>query len=64
MQAPIIGIHSVAAPQSAARPQTLAAAAIAGLLGTLLIWAVGFSPIAALHNAAHDTRHSMAFPCH
>ena len=34
------------------------------VLGVFLIWGVGFSPIAALHNAAHDTRHSMAFPCH
>jgi len=36
---------------------------MAGLLGAFLIWDVGFSPIAALHNAAQDTRHSMAFPC-
>ena len=47
-----------------ARPQTLAAAVAASLLGLFLIWGVGFSPIMALHNAAHDTRHSMAFPCH
>jgi cobalt transporter subunit CbtB len=25
---------------------------------------VGFSHIEAVHNAAHDYRHSMAFPCH
>jgi hypothetical protein len=25
---------------------------------------VGFSYIDALHNAAHHTRHSKAFPCH
>jgi cobalt transporter subunit CbtB len=37
---------------------------MAALLGALVVWGVGFSPIAALHNAAHDTRHSMAFPCH
>ena len=32
--------------------------------GALLIALVGFSPISAVHNAAHDTRHSAAFPCH
>jgi cobalt transporter subunit CbtB len=25
---------------------------------------VGFSHIEAVHNAAHDYRHSMGFPCH
>jgi cobalt transporter subunit CbtB len=25
---------------------------------------VGFAPVSAVHNAAHDTRHSAAFPCH
>ena len=39
-----------------------------GILGLNLmgtgIWGVGFSHIDAVHNAAHDTRHSNAFPCH
>ena len=33
-------------------------------LGLVIIWGVGFSHIDVLHNAAHDTRHSNAFPCH
>jgi cobalt transporter subunit CbtB len=33
------------------------------LLGALIILGVGFGP-GILHNAAHDTRHTMAFPCH
>jgi cobalt transporter subunit CbtB len=33
-------------------------------LGLIILWAVGFSPIGAVHNAAHDTRHAFAFPCH
>jgi cobalt transporter subunit CbtB len=37
---------------------------MAALLGAFLVWVAGFSPIAVLHNAAHDTRHSMIFPCH
>lgn len=46
------------------RSERLTAAAIAALLGLGVIWGVGFSHIPAWHNAAHDTRHSMAFPCH
>jgi len=34
------------------------------LLGAVLIFLAGFAPVDALHNAAHDTRHSAAFPCH
>ncbi|MFZ3182634.1 MAG: CbtB-domain containing protein [Pseudomonas sp.] len=34
------------------------------LLGAALIFLAGFAPVDALHNAAHDTRHSAAFPCH
>ena len=36
----------------------------AAALGLILLWAVGFSPVGAVHNAAHDTRHAFAFPCH
>jgi cobalt transporter subunit CbtB len=49
---------------AASRSDPVIAAAMAALLGGFLIWAVGFSHIDVLHNAAHDTRHSMAFPCH
>ena len=36
------------------------------LVGTLLIFAVGFAQGAGgfLHNAAHDTRHAVTIPCH
>ncbi|WP_447590438.1 CbtB domain-containing protein [Aquipseudomonas campi] len=34
------------------------------VLGAALIFFAGFSHIEAVHNAAHDTRHSAAFPCH
>jgi cobalt transporter subunit CbtB len=50
------------------RPATLAdrivAACVATLLGASLVYFAGFSHIPAVHNAAHDTRHSAAFPCH
>ncbi|MBV1882181.1 MAG: CbtB-domain containing protein [Pseudomonadales bacterium] len=34
------------------------------IFGLLIVYAVGFLPMAAAHNAAHDTRHALAFPCH
>ena len=37
---------------------------MAALLGIFIIGGVGFSHIEAVHNAAHDYRHSMSFPCH
>ncbi|WP_274424624.1 CbtB domain-containing protein [Chelativorans sp. YIM 93263] len=37
---------------------------LAGLLGTFIVGFVGFAQSDVLHNAGHDYRHSMAFPCH
>jgi cobalt transporter subunit CbtB len=37
---------------------------VAVLLGVFLIYGVGFAQPAALHDGAHDGRHSFAFPCH
>ncbi|MEZ5812642.1 MAG: CbtB domain-containing protein [Rhizobiaceae bacterium] len=36
----------------------------AALLGMFIVGFVGFAHIDAVHNAGHDYRHSMAFPCH
>jgi cobalt transporter subunit CbtB len=38
--------------------------ALAGLLGVFILGFTGFSHMEVAHNAAHDYRHSMAFPCH
>ena len=38
--------------------------ALAIMLGIFIVGVVGFSHIDVVHNAAHDTRHSNAFPCH
>lgn len=43
---------------------TAAPAILAAFLGLFMVWGVGFSDISAVHNAAHDVRHSSAFPCH
>jgi len=32
--------------------------------GALIISAVGFAGPEVLHNAAHDIRHGLSFPCH
>jgi len=40
------------------------AAILAAALGLVIVFAAGFAPSQAVHNAAHDTRHTFAFPCH
>jgi cobalt transporter subunit CbtB len=50
--------------EASSAADVLRGALCAGLLGGLLIWGVGFSHIDVVHNAAHDARHSAAFPCH
>ncbi len=37
---------------------------IAAAIGAFIIGMVGFSHMTVAHNAGHDYRHSMAFPCH
>ncbi|MEE2761242.1 MAG: CbtB domain-containing protein [Pseudomonadota bacterium] len=44
--------------------QRAAVAAIGGILGAFLLLGVGFANPEIIHNAAHDTRHANAFPCH
>ncbi len=44
--------------------QRLIAAALAFVIGITLLYGVGFANDMALHNGAHDTRHSLGFPCH
>jgi len=46
------------------KAQIAAPALLALLLGAFLIIGTGFAYSDAIHNAAHDSRHSFAFPCH
>lgn len=46
------------------RAEALKAAAVAALLGLALVFTTGFAHPELLHNAAHDSRHAMNFPCH
>lgn len=55
---------SAAPTTAAASGSRLIQLAMAGLLGLFVVGVTGFSHIEAVHNAAHDVRHSLAFPCH
>ncbi|MBC7939142.1 MAG: CbtB-domain containing protein [Chitinophagaceae bacterium] len=55
--------------QSLALPQARSSSNVtsligAVLLGSVIVFATGFSGTSAAHNAAHDMRHANAFPCH
>ena len=50
--------------RSLSRTDTLAAALVAMLLGSFLVYGAGFANAQALHDAAHDARHAFSFPCH
>lgn len=39
-------------------------AAFVFLMGAVLVFGTGFANPQMLHDAAHDARHSMSFPCH
>ena len=45
-------------------PARLAAGLSAFLFGSALLYGVGLAQDQRLHNAAHDTRHAIGFPCH
>lgn len=51
-------------PVAAGQVGRLSQALMAMVLGVFVIGMVGFSHIDVVHNAAHDVRHSNAFPCH
>lgn len=44
--------------------RAILAALAAAFLSVALLYIVGFAPLPAIHNAAHDVRHASGFPCH
>jgi len=42
----------------------LGVALVLAALGSFILFGVGFAQPSALHETAHDSRHSFAFPCH
>lgn len=39
-------------------------AALVFLMGAVLVFGAGFAHPEMLHDAAHDARHALSFPCH
>jgi len=44
--------------------ETLKAAFVALVLGLGLVYGAGFANSDSVHDAAHDSRHALSFPCH
>ena len=55
---------AIAPSTSIAIDETLKARLLAVVFGAVILFSVGFSYSTPIHNAAHDTRHTLAFPCH
>lgn len=55
-------ITAVSATTDRSRAVTAAVAALLG--GVFLVFTMGFAHPDMVHNAAHDWRHAMSFPCH
>ncbi|MBY2994174.1 CbtB-domain containing protein [Rhizobium leguminosarum] len=55
---------AIAAPSLTTSAAKILQAATAVFFGLVIVGFVGFSHIEIVHNAAHDTRHANAFPCH
>ena len=53
-----------AAGEERASTSSILQIAAAALLGVFILLGVGFAPLSIAHNAVHDTRHALAFPCH
>lgn len=61
-------MSNVTSPQTsstaAVAPDRLAPILSAFLLGVIVIAGAGFVSTPLVHNAAHDQRHAIGFPCH
>jgi cobalt transporter subunit CbtB len=59
-----VKMKSLVQVQSISISQRLAIGLVSLFFGMTLIYGVGLAQDERLHNAAHDTRHSIGFPCH
>ena len=66
-----MALHERAAKQQQAlsgglirRMAVVKPAILAIAFGIFILYGVGFAQPQLLHDAAHDTRHAFAFPCH
>jgi len=63
---PVTTVHAevVSRPATSTLREKMIPALCAAGLGAVLLFGAGFASMEALHNAAHDSRHSAGFPCH
>ena len=61
-----VHVNSISTTSTVATGLTtrLPIAIVVFLLGTAFVFIAGFAQPELLHNAAHDMRHAMSFPCH
>jgi cobalt transporter subunit CbtB len=57
-------MNTAVSQEIAQRTDVRLAALAAFLFGVGLVFTTGFAHSSVLHNAAHDTRHGLSFPCH
>jgi cobalt transporter subunit CbtB len=60
----MISAHSRIGLQAVPDTGRLLPALAAALLGAVILFGVALANSDTIHNAAHDTRHAAAFPCH
>ncbi len=56
--------HTASLTQPAVASSRLSVASAVFLLGAAFVFVTGFAHPQALHDAAHDARHALSFPCH
>lgn len=56
--------RSTTGEQAFVRSGRVMPAVLASLLGIFILYGVGIAQPSVLHNAAHDSRHAISFPCH
>ncbi len=57
----IAASHSAVVSTTVSKPLQLVGAL---MLGVVMLYGAGFVQTSEAHNAAHDARHSIGFPCH
>ena len=60
----MISAYSRIGLQAVPDTKRLLPAIAAALLGAIVLFGVALANSDTIHNAAHDTRHAAAFPCH
>ncbi|WP_106476981.1 CbtB domain-containing protein [Phytohalomonas tamaricis] len=62
---PISSVSSPAAVNDTALAKpSIMQLSLATLFGVSILFMIGFAKMDVAHNAAHDTRHTLVFPCH